>query len=115
MAARAKKERMLEFAFATEKEIRVQLVGRLRRQRLAQGLTMEALAVRAGIAKATLQRLETAGDCTFENFIRAVQALGLVSELQELFSLKVLSIAEMERQAAQATRVRAPRRARAAR
>lgn len=106
---------MLEFALATEKEIRVELVGRLRRQRLAQGLTMEALAARAGIATATLQRLETAGDCTFENFIRVVQALGLVSQLHELFALKVSSIAEMERQAAQATRIRAPRRTRAVR
>lgn len=106
---------MLEFALATEKEIRVELVGRVRKQRVAKGLTMEALADRAGIAKATLQRLETAGDCTFENFIRVVQALGLVSELQEIFALKILSIAEMERQAAQATRVRAPRRMRSVR
>jgi transcriptional regulator with XRE-family HTH domain len=100
---------MLEFALATEKEIRMELAGRLRRQRLAKGLTLETLAERAGIGRATLQRLETGGDCTFENFIRAVQALGLATELQELFALKALSIAQMERQAEQAKRIRAPR------
>jgi transcriptional regulator with XRE-family HTH domain len=100
---------MLEFALATEKEIRMELAGRLRRQRLAKGLTLETLAERADIGRATLQRLETGGDCTFENFIRAVQALGLATELQELFALKALSIAQMERQAEQAKRIRAPR------
>ena len=100
---------MLEFALATGKEIRAELAGRLRKQRLDKGLTLDTLAERAGMGRATLQRLETGGDCTFENFIRAVQALGLVPELQELFALKALSIAQMERQAKQAKRIRAPR------
>lgn len=100
---------MLEFALATEKEIRTELARRLRKQRLSKGLSLEILAERAGMGRATLQRLETSGDCTFENFIRAVQALGLVQELQELCVLKALSIAQMEQQAGHANRVRAPR------
>ena len=100
---------MLEFALATEKEIRMELAMRLRRQRLAKGLTMETLAERAGIGRATLQRLETSGDCTFENLIRTVQALGLVQELQDTFALKLQSIAQMEQQAKHASRQRAPR------
>lgn len=100
---------MLEFTLATEKEIRAELVGRLRRQRLAKGLTLEALAARAGMGRATLQRLESKGDCTFENFVRAVLALGLAQEMQELFQLQILSIAQMERQSEQLKRVRAPR------
>jgi DNA-binding phage protein len=100
---------MLEFALATEKEIRTELAKRLRKQRLSKGLSLEILAERAGMGRATLQRLETSGDCTFENFIRVVQALGLVQELQELCVLKALSIAQMEQQAEHANRVRAPR------
>ncbi len=100
---------MLEFALATEKEIRTELAKRLRKQRLSKGLSLEILAERAGMGRATLQRLETSGDCTFENFIRAVQALGLVQELQELCVLRALSIAQMEQQAEHANRVRAPR------
>ncbi|WP_267876773.1 helix-turn-helix domain-containing protein [Massilia aquatica] len=53
----------------------------IRRRRLLKGITLETLAERAGIGKATLQRLETRGDCTFENFIRTVLALGMASEL----------------------------------
>jgi transcriptional regulator with XRE-family HTH domain len=100
---------MLEFSLATEKEIHAELAGRLRRQRLAKGLTLADLAKRAGMGANTLQRMETGADCTLANFIRAVQALGLSTEIQELFTLKTLSIAQMERQAKQATRVRAPR------
>ena len=100
---------MLEFTLATGKEVRTELARRLRKQRLAKGLALETLAERAGMRRATLQRLETSGDCTFENFIRAVQALGLIQELQELFVLKALSIAQMEQQAQQAKRIRAPR------
>ena len=100
---------MLEFALASEKEIREELAKRLRKQRLAKGVTLETLAQRAGMGRNTLQRLETGGDCTVENFIRAVQALGLVTELQELFVLETFSIAQMERQAEQAKRIRAPR------
>lgn len=100
---------MLEFSLATEKEIREELGGRLRRRRLAKGITLETLAERAGMGKATLQRLETRGDCTFENFIRAVLALGMASELQDSFALKSVSIAQMEREAEHAKRTRAPR------
>nr|WP_314629090.1 helix-turn-helix transcriptional regulator [uncultured Noviherbaspirillum sp.] len=100
---------MLEFALATEKEIRTELATRLRKQRLAKGVSLTLLAKRAGVGRATLQRLETTGDCTFANFVHVVQALGLVQELQGLFALKTLSIAQMEQQAEQAKRVRAPR------
>lgn len=100
---------MLEFALATEKEIRTELTTRLRKQRVAKGVSMTLLAKRAGVGRATLQRLETTGDCTLENFVRVVQALGLVQELQGLLALKILSIAQMEQQAGQAKRVRAPR------
>jgi DNA-binding phage protein len=100
---------MLEFALATETEIRTELATRLRKQRLAKGVPMELLAKHAGVGRATLQRLETTGDCTLENFVRVVQALGLVQELQEMFVLKTLSIAQMEQRALQAKRIRAPR------
>lgn len=103
---------MLEFSLATEKEIREELTARLRQRRLIKGITLETLAERAGMGKATLQRLETGGDCTFENFIRAVLALGMASELQDSFALKSLSIAQMERDAEHGKRMRAPRKLR---
>ena len=100
---------MLEFTLASQKEIRAELALRLRKQRLAKGLTLSTLASRAGMGVATLQKLEAGKNCTLENFIRAVQALDLTSNLQDVFELKVTSIAQMERQAAQENRKRAPR------
>jgi hypothetical protein len=103
---------MLDFGFASEKEIRLELGRRLRAQRLAQGLSQGLsqveLAQRAGIGVNTLKLLEGKGTCTFENFIRTVLALGLADELQSLLVLKIDSIARMER-AEQAMRMRAPR------
>jgi transcriptional regulator with XRE-family HTH domain len=99
---------VLDFGFASEQEIRAELGGRLRTQRLAQGLSQAVLAERAGIGLATLQRLEGSGVATLENFVRAVMGLGLADELQPLFSLKIRSISQME-EAEKIKRVRAPR------
>jgi transcriptional regulator with XRE-family HTH domain len=99
---------MLDFGFASEQEIRLELGRRLRAQRLAQGLSQVELAQRAGIGVNTLKLLEGRGKCTFENFIRTVLGLGLADELQSLLMLKINSIAQMER-AEQAKRMRAPR------
>lgn len=99
---------MLDFGFATEQEIRAELGKRLRAQRLAQGLTRAEAAERAGVSLNTLGTLENKGRCTLENFIRAALGLGIADELQALFTLKIKSIAQMQR-AEQARRVRAPR------
>lgn len=99
---------MLEFGFANEQEIRIELGRRLQAQRLEQGLTQAELAQRGGLALSTVKQLEKKGQCTLENFVRAVMGLGLVDDLQSLFVLQVRSIAAME-QAAKPQRRRAPR------
>jgi len=101
---------VLEFGLSTEREIRAELGGRLRAQRLAQDLSQADLAERAGIGLATVQRLEARGECTLENFVRVVIGLGLADDLQDLFELQVRSIAEME-QAEKGRRIRASRKA----
>lgn len=99
---------MLELGFANEQEIRIELGRRLQAQRLEQGLTQAELAQRGGLALSTVKQLEKKGQCTLENFVRAVMGLGLVDDLQSLFVLQVRSIAAME-QAAKPPRRRAPR------
>jgi len=99
---------MPEFSLASEREIRVELAGRLRKQRLSKGLSLEDAATRSGVGVATLQRLEAGENSTLETFVRTVIALGLIQELQDLFILRVQSIAQMEK-AEQTTRMRAPR------
>lgn len=98
----------MDFGFATEQEIRAEFGRRLRAQRLAQSLSQFELAERIGVAVSTLKLLEQKGQCSFENFVRVVMALGLADELQTLFELKMLSIAQMEL-AEHAKRKRAPR------
>lgn len=104
---------MLDFGFASEQEARFELCQRLRAQRLVQGLSQAELAERAGISVSTVKLIEAKAQCTLENFMRVVIGLGLADELQALFVFQPKSIAQME-QAAQANRVRAPRRPRAA-
>ena len=101
---------MLDFGYATDKEVRTELGQRLRAQRLAQSLTQAELAERAGIGVNTVKLLERKGQCTLENFVRVALGLGLADDLQPLFQLKIRSISEME-QAEKAKRVRAPRKA----
>ena len=104
---------MLDFGFASEQEARFELCQRLRAQRLVQGLSQAALAERAGLSVSTVKLMEAKAQCTLENFMRVIIGLGLADELQALFVFKPKSIAQME-QAAQASRVRAPRRPRTA-
>jgi transcriptional regulator with XRE-family HTH domain len=99
---------MLDFGFATEQEIRVELGKRLHAHRLAQGLSQVELAKRAGIGVSTLKLLESKGRCTLENFVRTAMGLGLADEMHSLFILKIKSISQMEL-AEQSKRVRAPR------
>ncbi len=89
----------------------LQILGqRLRIQRLAQGLPQRELALMAGLSLGALRKLESTGQSSLETLIRAVQALGLVDELESLFVLKRQSIAQMESAEAANLRQRAPRR-----
>lgn len=97
---------MLDFGFAAYSEVCAEIGRRLKRQRLAQGLTQEQLAARASVSRGTVRNLESKGQASLESLIRIVMALGLVDELARLFELKVTSIQQME-QAQLAERKRA--------
>jgi transcriptional regulator with XRE-family HTH domain len=99
---------MLDFSFATEQEIRIQLGQRLRSQRLLKDISQEELAIRAGISISTIKLIESKGQSTLENFVRVLVALDLAAEMQTLFESKPVSIAMMERMQ-KVQRMRAPR------
>lgn len=88
---------MLDFTFATYKEICAELGIRMRAQRIALNLTQPEVAERAGLSKGTISNIETQGQGTLESFVRVLQALGLALELQTLFQLKPTSIAQLEK------------------
>ncbi|MTW21478.1 helix-turn-helix domain-containing protein [Allochromatium palmeri] len=98
------------FNFAVPTEIQQTLGSRLRTQRLAQALSQRDLAQMAGLSLGAVRKLEQDGQSSLETLIRVVQALGLVEELEGLFVLKRLSIAQMEQAEVAGQRRRAPRR-----
>ncbi|CAM3656439.1 helix-turn-helix transcriptional regulator [Polynucleobacter brandtiae] len=88
---------MLDFGFASDKDIRVELIARLRANRLLQGLTQADLALRAGVNLGTIKLVETKYQCTLETFTKIILALGLSNHLQNIFLIKPQSIAAMEK------------------
>ena len=99
---------MFDVTFATAPEIVRELGQRLRAQRLAQSVTQEELAARAGVSVGAIKKLEATGLTTMETYVRAAQALGLIDDLVDLMTLRpTTSIAAMEKaQAAKRQRVR---------
>ena len=99
----------MDIGFSTYEEVCKELGARLKAQRLAQMLTQEELAARAGLSMGTVKNIENKGQSSLESVVRLGLALGLADHFQELFSLQVKSIAQMD-QIEQSKRIRAPRR-----
>jgi len=87
-------------------EVVTELGKRLQNQRLRQNLTQAALAKKLGVSVPTISNLENGKNTTLETFISVVFALGLQTELQDLFNQPSLTIAELDK-AAQPKRQRA--------
>jgi len=100
----------MSFNLNSPAEIQRILAERLRLQRLAQGLPQRELAAMAGLSLGALRKLEKSGQCSLQTLLRAVQALGLSAELEDLFVLRRQTIAEMEAAEQVVQRRRAPRR-----
>lgn len=96
----------MDLSFLRPDEIVVELGGRLKRQRIAQGLTQAEVAARAGVSTPTISNLESGKNTAFETVVRVVSVLGLENELQDLFMLQPLSIAALERMEQLPQRVR---------
>ena len=100
----------MDFTFSTSEEICGELGQRLRARRLMLGWSQADLAQRAGLSAGTVKNLEQKGQASLVSFIEIVYALGLASDLNDVFKVRLHSIAAMEK-AQQARRQRAPRKA----
>lgn len=107
---------MRTFNLLTYQEICRELGQRCRRLRLQANLSQLELAERTGASLSSIRRMEASGQSTLELLVRVTQALHLTNQLESLFALPVLSIADAERNEATDMRQRAasPRRKKSA-
>ena len=99
----------MTFMLSSVEEILQTLGGRIRTQRLAQGISQQVLADRAGLSLGAVHQLEGSGQSGLDTLVRVLFVLGIVDELEDLFVLRQQSIAQMERANGPARRQRAPR------
>lgn len=69
--------------FMTDDAILAELGQRLARRRIDMQLTQADLAHEAGVAKRTVERIETGGSAQMANLIRVCRVLDLVSGLEQ--------------------------------
>ena len=99
----------MTFMLSSVEEILQTLGGRIRTQRLAQGISQQVLADRAGLCLGAVRQLEGSGQSGLDTLVRVLFVLGIVDELEDLFVLRQQSIAQMERANDLSRRQRAPR------
>jgi transcriptional regulator with XRE-family HTH domain len=97
----------MNFNFATEPEIRLELGRRIAHQRIKKNITQAELARKSAVGVATLKRLESGDGATLSNFIRVLMSLGFVDDLSSLAVESALSIEAFESQNKVSTRKRA--------
>lgn len=98
---------MVDFALAIPTEVCTTLGERSRARRLMQNLSVEELAARVGISEKTLSNFERTGRCTLETFVRVLEALNAMPDLQNVLLTQSQSIEDMRQKAAVRTRQRA--------
>lgn len=82
----------------TEKEIALELAGRLRALRVSRQLTQATLSKRAGVSLGSYRRFEQSGRIEFISLIRVAQVLGIESDFEQLFvQPSVQSLDDLER------------------
>lgn len=73
----------------TPSELAIDLGQRLKMLRLQKGWTQETLAHRSDVNLHTLKRFERTGKISFERLLSLAFALGVMSEFDSLFILKI--------------------------
>jgi transcriptional regulator with XRE-family HTH domain len=98
---------MVDFALALPDEICLEIGRRARVRRVSLNISVDELAQRVGISNKTLGNFERTGRCTFETFVRVLEALNATSDLGSVLLTQSRSIEDMRVKAAVQTRQRA--------
>ena len=98
---------MVDFVLAVPDEVCTTLGERTRARRLMLNISVEELATRVGISDKTLSNFERTGRCTLETFVRVLEALNALPDLQNVLVTQTHSIEDMRQRASVRTRQRA--------
>lgn len=98
---------MVDFSLAIPAEVCTALGERTRARRLMLNLSVEELSARVGISDKTLSNFERTGRCTLETFVRVLEALNALPDLQNVLVTQSHSIEDMRQKAAVRMRKRA--------
>ncbi len=101
---------MPNLSLALPDEICVELGQRARARRLSLNLPVEELAARIGVSDKTLRNFELTGRCTLVTFVRILEVLNALPDLQSVLVTQANSIEGMRLQAQVRQRKRAYKR-----
>lgn len=100
---------MTDFSLALPSEVCLELGRRARTKRIALNVPAEELATRIGVSDKTLRSFEQTGRCHLETFVRILETLNALPDLQNVLHAPPQSIDEMRQRSAVQTRQRARR------
>lgn len=100
---------MSDFSLSLPNEVCTELGARARVRRISLNVSVDELAQRIGVSNKTLGNFERTGRCTLETFVRVLEALNAIADLQSVLVTQSRSIDEMRANATTATRQRAYR------
>jgi transcriptional regulator with XRE-family HTH domain len=100
---------MPDFSLALPDEICLELGARARARRVMLNVSVDEMAERIGMSSRALGNFERTGKCTLSTFVRILEALNALPDLQPVLITQTQTIESMRAQAATATRQRAYR------
>jgi transcriptional regulator with XRE-family HTH domain len=90
---------MPDLSITLPHEVCSELGQRVRARRLALNLPTHELAARVGVSEKTVRNLEQTGRCTLDTFVRVLEVLNALGDLQQVLVTQTRSIEAMRQQA----------------
>ena len=84
----------MDYMWDTPSDVSKRLAEKLKKIRKRKKITQKQLAGRSNVSYATLRKFESTGQISLESFIKLAMELGVVNELNNLFTEPVYSSIE---------------------
>ena len=84
----------MDYLWDTPSDVTLRLAQRLRAIRKRKKITQQQLAGRSNVSYATLRKFEKTGQISLESFIKLTMELGVIQEINQLFTEPVYTSIE---------------------